>query len=228
MSTIWLFTVVAAVGTTLTPWGQFFIQAAVVDKKVSLRQYVYTKYEIYVGSVMMTTIDFFIVLACAATLYQDGVIVESAQEAAMALEPLLGTAAKYLFGLGLLSVSILAAGVLPLATAYVVCEAFGFESGLDGGFREAPVFNGLITFLMFVPAAVAVIPGLPLVSVILVAQSLNGILLPVILIFTLLMINNPRVMGEHVNGRVRNVVAWTFSGVLVCLSVLLLLSPFFS
>ena len=228
MSTIWLFTVVAAVGTTLTPWGQFFIQAAVVDKKVSLRQYVYTKYEIYVGSVMMTTIDFFIVLACAATLYKDGVVVESAQEAAMALEPFLGTAARYLFGLGLLSVSILAAGVLPLATAYVVCEAFGFESGLDSGFREAPVFNGLITFLMFVPAAVAVIPGLPLVKVILVAQSLNGILLPVILIFTLLMINNPRVMGEHVNGRVRNVVAWTFAGVLVCLSVLLLLSPFFS
>jgi NRAMP (natural resistance-associated macrophage protein)-like metal ion transporter len=228
MSTIWLFTVVAAVGTTLTPWGQFFIQAAVVDKKVSLRQYVYTKYEIYVGSVMMTTIDFFIVLACAATLYKDGVVVESAQEAAMALEPFLGAAAKYLFGLGLLSVSILAAGVLPLATAYVVCEAFGFESGLDSGFREAPVFNGLITFLMFVPAAVAVIPGLPLVSVILVAQSLNGILLPVILIFTLLMINNPRVMGEHVNGPVRNVVAWTFSGVLVCLSVLLLLSPFVS
>jgi NRAMP (natural resistance-associated macrophage protein)-like metal ion transporter len=228
MNSLWLFTVVAAVGTTLTPWGQFFIQAAVVDKKISLRQYVYTKYEIYVGSVMMTTVDFFIVLACAGTLYKEGIVVESAQEAARALVPFLGSAAKYLFGLGLLSVSILAAGVLPLATAYVVCEAFGFESGLDSSFREAPVFNGIITFLMFVPAAVAVIPGLPLVSVILVAQSLNGILLPVILVFTLLIINNPRVMGEHVNGPVRNVIAWGFSGVLICLSVLLLLSPFFS
>jgi len=216
------------VGTTLTPWGQFFIQAAVVDKKISLRQFVYTKYEIYVGSVMMTTVDFFIVLACAGTLYKEGIVVESAQEAAMALEPFLGAAAHYLFGLGLLSVSILAAGVLPLATAYVVCEAFGFESGLDSSFREAPVFNGIITFLLLVPAAVAVIPGLPLVKVILVAQSLNGILLPVILVFTLLIINNPQVMGEHVNGRVRNVVAWGFSGVLICLSVLLLLSPFFS
>jgi NRAMP (natural resistance-associated macrophage protein)-like metal ion transporter len=228
MNSLWLFTVVAAVGTTLTPWGQFFIQAAVVDKKISLRQYVYTKYEIYVGSVMMTTVDFFIVLACAATLYKEGIVVESAKEAAMALEPFLGAAAKYLFGLGLLSVSILAAGVLPLATAYVVCEAFGFESGLDSSFREAPVFNGIITFLMLVPAAVAMIPGLPLVSVILVAQSLNGILLPVILVFTLLMINNPRVMGEHVNGRARNVVAWGFTAVLTCLSVLLLLSPFLS
>ena len=183
-------------GTTLTPWGQFFIQAAVVDKKVPWRQFKYTKYEIYAGSVFMTTIDFFIVVACAATLYEDGIVVQSAEEAAMALVPFLGAAAQYLFAIGLLSVSILAAGVLPLATAYVVCEAFGFESGLDNSFREAPVFNGLITFLMFVPAAVAIIPGLPLVEVILVAQSLNGVLLPVILIFTLLMINDPQGDGR--------------------------------
>jgi NRAMP (natural resistance-associated macrophage protein)-like metal ion transporter len=222
---LWLFTVVAAIGTTLTPWGQFFIQAAVVDKKVAWRQYVYTKYEIYVGSVMMTSIDFFIVLACAATLFPARIVVTSAQDAAMALQPFLGAAAVYLFGLGLLSVSILAAGVLPLATAYVVCEAFGFESGLDSSFREAPVFNGLITFLMFVPAAVAVIPGLPLVRVILVAQSVNGVLLPVILVFTLLLINNPRVMGEHVNGRARNVIAWGFTGALVVMSAVLLVSP---
>jgi len=228
LDSLWLFTAIAAVGTTLTPWGQFFIQAAVVDKAVSLRQYAYTKYEIYLGSVFMTTIDFFIVVACAATLYKQGIVIETAQQAAMALEPFLGVAAKYLFGIGLLSVSILAAGVLPLATAYVVCEAFGFESGLDRSFREAPVFNGLITFLLFVPAAVAVIPGLPLVSVILVAQSLNGILLPVILIFTLLMINNRRVMGDHVNGPVRNVIAWTFTGALIALSAVLLVSPLIS
>src|SRR5690606_9653450 len=139
--------------------GQFFIQASIVDKKVPWKQYVYTKYEIYVGSIMMTTIDFFIVLACAATLYKDGIIIESAQDAALALEPFLGAAARFLFGIGLLSVSILAAGVLPLATAYVVCEAFGFESGLDSSFREAPVFNGIITFYMFMPALVAMIPG---------------------------------------------------------------------
>jgi Mn2+/Fe2+ NRAMP family transporter len=225
---LWIFTVIAAVGTTLTPWGQFFIQAAVVDKKVPWRQFKYTKYEIYAGSVFMTTIDFFIVIACAATLYQDGIVVQSAEEAAMALVPFLGAAAQYLFAIGLLSVSILAAGVLPLATAYVVCEAFGFESGLDNSFREAPVFNGLITFLMFVPAAVAIIPGLPLVNVILVAQSLNGVLLPVILIFTLLMINDPRVMGEHVNGRIRNVIAWGFTIALIAMSAILLLSPLFS
>jgi Mn2+/Fe2+ NRAMP family transporter len=225
---LWIFTVIAAVGTTLTPWGQFFIQAAVVDKKVPWRQFKYTKYEIYAGSVFMTTIDFFIVIACAATLYKEGIVVQSAEEAAMALVPFLGNAAQYLFALGLLSVSILAAGVLPLATAYVVCEAFGFESGLDNSFREAPVFNGIITFLLIVPAAVAMIPGLPLVRVILVAQSLNGVLLPVILIFTLLMINNPQVMGEHVNGRVRNVIAWGFTVALIGMSAALLLSPLFT
>ncbi len=225
---LWLFTAIAAVGTTLTPWGQFFIQAAVVDKKITLRQYVYTKYEIYAGSVIMTGIDFFIVVACASVLYKEGVVVESAQEAARALEPLLGLAARYLFGVGLLAVSILAAGVLPLATAYVVCEAFGFESGLDTSFREAPVFNGIITFFMFVPAVVAMIPGLPLVKVILVAQTLNGVLLPVILLFTLRMVNNPRVMGEHVNGPGRNAIAWGFSVVLVGLSAVLVLSPLFA
>jgi len=228
LDSLWVFTVIAAVGTTLTPWGQFFIQAAVVDRKVSLRQYVYTKYEIYAGSVIMTGIDFFIVVACASVLYKDGIVVESAQEAAMALEPLLGTVAEYLFGVGLLAVSILAAGVLPLATAYVVCEAFGFESGLDASFHEAPVFNGIITVFMFVPAAVAMVPGLPLVKVILVAQTLNGVLLPVILLFTLSMVNNPRVMGEHVNGRVRNVIAWGFSIALIGLSAILVVSPLFS
>ena len=228
LDSLWVFTVIAAVGTTLTPWGQFFIQAAVVDRKTTLKQYVYTKYEIYAGSVIMTGIDFFIVVACASVLYKKGIVVESAQEAAMALEPLLGTVARYLFGLGLLAVSILAAGVLPLATAYVVCEAFGFESGLDHSFREAPVFNGIITFFMFVPAAVAMIPGLPLVKVILVAQTLNGMLLPVILLFTLSMVNNPRVMGEHVNGRIRNVIAWSFSVALIGLSAMLVLSPLFT
>jgi Mn2+/Fe2+ NRAMP family transporter len=225
---LWLFTVIAAVGTTLTPWGQFFIQAAVVDKKVSLRQYAYTRYEIFAGSVFMTVIDFFIVLACAATLYDKGIVIESAEEAAMALEPLLGEVARYLFGLGLLAVSILAAGVLPLATAYVVCEAFGFESGLDTGFREAPVFNGIITFLIFVPALIASIPGLPLIRVIVSAQVLNGVLLPVILLFTLKLINDPSVMGKHANGRVSNAVAWTFTVALIGMSALLLLSPVLS
>ncbi len=122
-------------------------------------------------------------------------------------------------------IGVLAAGVLPLATAYVVCEAFGFESGLDTGFREAPVFNGIITFLIFVPALIASVPGLPLISVIVSAQVLNGVLLPVILVFTLKLINDRAVMGGHVNGRVSNSIAWTFTVALIGMSAVLLLSP---
>ena len=128
-TSIWLLTVIAAIGTTITPWGQFFIQATIVDKKVSIKEYVYTKAEVFLGAVFTDGIDFFIVVACAATLYKHGILVNTAQDAARALEPLAGRAAALLFGFGLLNVSILAAGILPLATAYAICEAFGFECG---------------------------------------------------------------------------------------------------
>ena len=223
-SNIWFLSVVAAVGTTITPWGQFFIQASVVDKRITIREFSYTRAEILIGSLFMTCIDFFIVIACAETLFKHGILIDSAQEAARALEPLLGSAARQLFGLGLLSVSVLAGGILPLATAYVVCEAFGFEGGLDKSFSEAPIFNGLITGYIFVPALVAMIPGLPLVRVILTAQTVNGILLPVILVFVLRIINDRHVMGDYVNGRVYNVVAWTFSFLLIGLSVILVVT----
>jgi NRAMP (natural resistance-associated macrophage protein)-like metal ion transporter len=219
---VWLLTVVAAIGTTITPWGQFFIQATVVDKKISLRTFAYTKAEVFLGAFVTDVVDFFIVIACAATLWKSGVLVNTAQDAAQALKPLAGEFAYVLFGIGLLNVSILAAGILPLATAYAICEAFGFESGLDNSFAEAPVFNGLLTFFIFVPALVAMIPRLPLVKVMLLSQDVNGVLLPIILIYVLKIINDPGVMGEHVNGPVYNVVAWTFSIVLIGLSVVLI------
>ncbi len=225
-STIWMVTAVAAVGTTITPWGQFFIQAYVVDKHITLRNYIYTKAEIFTGAVITDLVDFFIVVACASTLYRDGIVVETAAGAARALAPLAGDLASLLFGIGLLNVSILGAAILPLATAYAVCEAFGFESGLDRSFGDAPVFNGLLTFFVFVPAAVTMIPGIPLVGLILVAQNVNGVLLPVILIYVLRIINDPKVMGDHVNGRFYNAVAWAFSIALIGLSATLVASPF--
>ncbi len=224
-SSLWLLTVVAAIGTTITPWGQFFIQAYVVDKRVGLHAYRYTRREVYVGAVFTDAIDLFIVVACAATLFNQGIVVETAQDAARALEPLAGELAYVLFGFGLLNVSVLGASILPLATAYAACEAFGFEAGLDRGFAEAPVFNGLLTFFIFVPALVAVVPHLPLVKVILLSQDVNGILLPVILIYVLKIINDPAVMGDHVNGRAYNVVAWAFSVALLGLSAALVVSP---
>jgi len=223
-TSVWVLTVIAAIGTTITPWGQFFIQATIVDKKISIKDYVYTKTEVFLGAVLTDGIDFFIVVACAATLYKHGILVNTAQDAARALEPLAGRAAELLFGFGLLNVSILAAGILPLATAYAICEAFGFESGLDQKFSEAPVFNGLLTFFVFVPAAVAIIPHLPLVKLILLSQDVNGILLPIILVYVLKIVNDRSVMGDHVNGPIYNTLAWGFSIALIALTVVLVAS----
>jgi Mn2+/Fe2+ NRAMP family transporter len=226
MNSLWILTAIAAIGTTITPWGQFFIQAYIVDKRITWARYAYTRVEVYMGAVFTDAIDLFIVLACAATLYKAGVVIETAGDAARALSPLAGRAAELLFGFGLLNVSILGAAILPLTTAYAVCEAFGFESGLDKKREEAPVFNGLLTGFILVPALVAVIPHLPLVKVMLLSQDVNGILLPIILIYVLKIINDPRVMGEHVNGRVYNTIAWAFSIALIGLSVTLVASPF--
>ena len=223
-STAWLLTVIAAIGTTITPWGQFFIQATIVDKKVPLREYRFTRAEVYLGGTVTVAVDFFIVVACAATLYKHGILVNTAQDAARALEPFAGSAAAFLFGFGLLNVSVLAAAILPLATAYAICEAFGFESGLDRSFAEAPIFNGLLTFFIFVPAAVAIIPHLPLIKVMVVTQDVNGFLLPIILIYVLKIVNDRSIMGDHVNGPVYNGVAWTFSVALIALTVILLAS----
>ena len=224
-SSLWLLTAIAAIGTTITPWGQFFIQAYIVDKRISITRYAYTRVEVYLGAVFTDVIDLFIVVACAATLWKSGIVVQTAQDAARALEPVAGRAAELLFGFGLLNVSILGAAVLPLTTAYAVCEAFGLESGLDRDWSEAPAFNGILTAFIAVPALVAVIPGLPLVKVMLLSQDVNGVLLPVILIYVLRIINDRRVMGEHVNGRLHNAVAWAFSIALMGLSVTLVLSP---
>jgi Mn2+/Fe2+ NRAMP family transporter len=226
LNSLWILTAIAAIGTTITPWGQFFIQAYIVDKRISITRYVYTKVEVYMGAIFTDAIDLFIVLACAATLYKEGIVVQTAQDAAKALAPLAGQAASFLFGFGLLNVSILGAAILPLTTAYAVCEAFGFESGLDRKFDEAPVFNGLLTAFIALPALVAIIPHLPLVKVMLLSQDVNGILLPIILIYVLKIINDPEVMGDHVNGRIYNTVAWGFSAALIGLSVTLVLSPF--
>lgn len=223
-SEAWLLIVIAAIGTTITPWGQFFIQSAVVDKHVSIQNLKMNRLEVMIGAFITTLVDFFIVVACAETLFRKGIIIETASEAARALEPLLGSGAKYLFAVGLLNVCILAGAILPLATAYAICEAFGFESGLDQSFSEAPVFNGLLTAFIVLPAMVTLIPGLPLVEIIVVTQAVNGVLLPIILVFVLLIVNQPDVMGEHVNGRLQNVIAYAFTALLVVLSIALVLS----
>lgn len=219
----YLFTVVAIVGTTISPYMQVYVQSSVVEKGVTAEEYRRTRIDVWVGTVFAILIVFFIVVSTAATLHKRGIQIDSAADAARALSPLAGNYAEVLFGIGLFGASMLAAGVLPLATAYSVSEALGFEKGVSRSFREAPTFIGIFTFLVAVGAAIAVIPNLPLIKVLLVTQVINGLLLPVILFAILRLINNRELMGAHVNGRLYNIGAWLTATIVTSLSLLLVL-----
>ncbi|MBM3258156.1 MAG: Nramp family divalent metal transporter [Candidatus Sericytochromatia bacterium] len=216
----YLLVLIATIGTTITPWMQFFLQASVVDKGVTIRQYGFARFDAFFGALTADLVSFFIIVATAAALFYPAMqphALADAASAASALVPVAGRHAGLLFGVGLLGASLLAASVVPLATAYAVCEAFGFEAGLGKDFRRAPVFLGLYTLLIGLGALVAVIPGLPLLPLMLVAQDINGILLPVILVYMLRLVNDRRLMGVHVNGVVYNTVVW---GMVVVVSLL--------
>jgi Mn2+/Fe2+ NRAMP family transporter len=226
-NTAYLFTLVAIIGTTISPYMQVFVQSSVVEKGVTTENYAMTRTDVYVGTVFAMAIAFFIVVSTAATLHRFGIQIDSAQDAAVALEPLAGRYAGVLFATGLFGASMLAAGVLPLATAYSISEALGFEKGVSRSFREAPIFLGIFTFLVVVGAVIAMIPGLPLFRVLLVTQVINGLLLPVILIAVLRLVNNRELMGAHVNGTVYNIAAWLTTIVVSALSLLLIMTTIF-
>jgi NRAMP (natural resistance-associated macrophage protein)-like metal ion transporter len=223
----YLMTFVATIGTTITPWGQFFIQAYVVDKGIVMKDFKYSRMDVLVGALVTDVVAFFIMVACAATIYSKGLPIQDAKDAALALGPLAGRFAATLFGFGLINASLLGASILPMATSYAVCEAFGWEAGIDRPWRVAPYFYGIFTFSIFAGAATALIPKLPLFLVMLFSQDVNGVLLPVILIFTLLLSADPDVMGEHTNPRWLNVAAWSATFVLIGLTALLVTSSFF-
>ncbi|MFA5801028.1 MAG: Nramp family divalent metal transporter [Thermoleophilia bacterium] len=218
---------IAVIGTTITPWGQFFIQAYVVDKGISIKHFRYTKAEVIMGAVITDLVALFIIISCAATIHATGGDVDSAEQAAEALVPLAGEWASRLFAFGLLNASVLAACILPLATAYAICEAFGFESGVNRSFREAPIFHGLFTASIVIGAGVALIPNLPLLKIMVLAQDVNGILLPLILIFVMIIINDKGIMGEYANSRRHNVVAGLTTAGLIILSLLLVVTSIF-
>jgi len=224
---VYLFTVVAVVGTTIAPYMQVYVQSSVVEKGVTPEDYSRTRIDVWVGTVFAILIVFFIVVSTAATLHTRGIHINSAADAARALRPLAGNYAEKLFAIGLFGASMLAAGVLPLATAYSVSEALGFEKGVSRSFREAPIFLGIFTFLVAVGAAIAVIPNLPLIRVLLVTQVINGLLLPVILFAILRLVNNRELMGEYTNGPLYNVGAWLTAIIVTLLSLLLILVTVF-
>lgn len=223
----YIFTIVALIGTTISPYMQVFIQSSVVEKGVTEEDYNLTRVDVWTGTVFSVVIAFFIIVATAATLNSTGIHIESADQAALALEPLAGLYAKLLFAVGLFGASMLAAAVLPLSTAYSISEALGFEKGVSRSFREAPIFLGIFTFLVVVGGLVAMIPGLPLISVLLVTQVINGLLLPVLLVSILRLVNNRELMGAHVNGRVYNAASWLTVVVVSALSLLYIATKLF-
>jgi Mn2+/Fe2+ NRAMP family transporter len=214
--------IIGLVGTTIAPWMQFYLQAAVVEKNIALKDYKHCRLDVIVGSFVVTIVAGFIVLTCAATLFKAGIRVETAADAALALAPLAGKYCAALFAFGLLNASLFAASILPLSTAFVVCEGMGWEAGVNKKFSEAPQFYGLYSVLIFFGAAIILIPGIPLFPVMYISQVLNGLLLPVILVFMLLLINNKKLMGAYTGKRAYNVISWTTVGVLVVLSVVYL------
>jgi Mn2+/Fe2+ NRAMP family transporter len=217
---------IGVIGTTITPWGQFYVQASVVDKGITAKDYIYTRWDVLVGSFFTGFIAFFIIVATAATLYVNNISIETAKDAALALAPLAGKYASMLFAFGLLGASMLAAFILPLSTAYAVCEALGFERGVSKSYEEAPIFYGLYTALIVFGAGLVLWPGLSLYKIMLTSQVINGILLPPILIFMVLIASNVNIMGKYVNSKWYNVVAWIFTIVLIVLTAMLLISTF--
>ncbi|MDZ4167423.1 MAG: Nramp family divalent metal transporter [Coriobacteriia bacterium] len=208
-------------GTTIAPWMQFLLQSNIVDKGIAMKEWALARWDVMVGAAAANLIACFIIITTATVLHPAGITIESAGDAAQALAPLVGPYAELLFAIGLLSASILAAAVLPLTASYAVCEAFGWESGLDRSWSEAPLFNGLYSFIIISSAAVILIPGLDLIAIMLVSQVINGVLLPFLLIFMMIIINDRRIMGKHVNTRFNNVLSWSTITVVIALTAAL-------
>src|SRR5215510_11647435 len=222
LSPLYLFTFIAIIGTTISPYMQVFIQSSVVEKGVRTENYSLTKVDVWIGTIFAIAIVFFIVISTAATLNVQGEHVDSAAQAARALRPFAGVYAELLFGIGLFGASMMAAGVVHLATAYSISEAFGFEKGVSNTFREAPTFLGIFTFLVALGALIGKPGSMPIIRVLLITQVINGILLPVILIAVLRLVNDRELMGRHVNGPVYNLVAWITTAGVSALSLLLI------
>src|SRR5262252_8161207 len=218
----YVYMVIGLVGTTIAPWMQFYLQSSIVEKGVTRRQLKASQLDVITGCIFTDLVAWFIIVACAATLYAHGYRnVQDAKDAAQALRPLAGDYAYILFSMGLFNASLFAASILPLSTAYTVCEGLGFESGVGRKFGEAPVFYWLYTILIVAGAGVILTPNLPLVKISILSQVVNGAVLPFVLIFMLLLINNKRLMGEHVNSRFYNIVAWTTTILMIALTAAL-------
>jgi len=222
----YLLAVLAVIGTTITPWGIFYLQASVADKGTDIKDYKHTRIDVVFGSVWGNIISAFIIITTAATLFPKGILVNSAEEAAMALSPLAGSFSSLLFAIGMLGASLLAVSVLPLSTTYAMCEAFGFERGLNRPVKDAPVFYSIFISIMLISMLFVLIPGIPLFQIMLISQSVNAILLPVILILVLVLANDKNIMGKWVNNRFSNYLGYELNGIIFLATIALLVGEF--
>jgi len=223
----YLLMLIGVVGTTIAPWMQFYLQSAVVEKNIKVENYNLSRMDVIVGCIMTDVIAFFIIVACAATMFVNGIHITDAKDAAVALAPLAGKHASILFAIGLANASLFAASILPLATAYYVCEGMGWESGVDKNFKTAPQFMWLYTGIIVVGALIILIPNAPLIPIMLISQVVNGVMLPFVLIFMLLLINNKDIMGEFTNSKTFDIIAWATVVIMVVLTLALVVSSFF-
>lgn len=225
MSTQSLAMVIALVGTTIAPWMQFYMQASVIEKGLKIKNYRFTLIDIAVGCVATIVVAFFIMVACGATLYPNGIQINEAKDAAQALEPFAGKLASVVFAFGLFVASVFSATILPLATAFYVSEAFGFEAGIDNDWDEAKEFYSLYTGILILSVIIILIPHAPLIQISIWTQVLNGVLLPVVLVSMILLINNKKIMGNYVNKTYQNIIGWGAVILLTVLSLMLLVLP---
>ncbi len=224
----YLILVLGIIGTTIAPWMQFYMQSAVIERGTKPEEYKWALVDVIVGCMATVVVAFFIIVSCAATLHQNGIVINEAKDAAMALKPLAGAFAGEVFAFGLFIASVFSATILPLATSFYICQAFGFEAGIDKRVEEAPQFYTLFASIMTFGVAIILIPNAPLIQITIWTQIINAVFLPLVLVSMVMMVNNKDIMGEHVNNLFQNVIAWTTTGILVLLSVTLFIMPLLS
>src|SRR5574344_304930 len=218
--------VLGLVGTTIAPWMQFYMQSSVIEKKLKITQYNYVMADIIIGCIGTVIVAFFIMVACASTLHENHIVINEAKDAALALKPLAGAFASQLFAFGLFIASIFSATILPLATAFYVCEAFGFDAGISKKWGEAQEFYTLYTAIIIISVGIILLPNAPLISISIWSQVINAMLLPVVLICMILLVNNKKIMGQYINKPIINLVGWATVAILIGLSLMLLVSGF--
>jgi Mn2+/Fe2+ NRAMP family transporter len=217
---------VTIIGTTIAPWMQFYQQSSIVDKGLQVKDYAYERVDVIFGSLFAVFVASFITIACADTIFSSGLNIQTAKDAALALGPLAGKYASILFALGLLNASLFSAAILPLSTAYTVCEAFGWENSVSRELKDAPIFFGIYTALIILGAGIILLPVKSLIQAMLISQTFNGVLLPVILITMLVLINDKHLMGKFINGKVFNILAWVTAIALIILALILIVVTF--